>query len=82
MNSMPSRQRSSGFALTGGEGLIVGVLLGTAVLRLLFKASNFLGISDDLEFALVGSVLLIGAVVDEVAKRAVTRLRRRREADS
>ena len=71
-----------GFALTGGEGLIVGVLLGTAVLRLLFKASNFLGISDDLEFALVGIVLLIGAVVDEVAKRAVTRLRRRREADS
>ena len=49
---------------------------------LLFKASNFLGISDDLEFALVGIVLLIGAVVDEVAKRAVTRLRRRREADS
>ena len=60
----------------------MGVLLGTAVLRLLFKASNFLGISDDLEFALVGIVLLIGAVVDEVAKRAGTRLRRRREADS
>jgi ribose transport system permease protein len=71
-----------GFTLTGGEGLIVGVVLGTAVLRLLFKATNFLGISDDLEFALVGIVLLAGAIVDEVAKRVVTQIRRQRNAES
>jgi ribose transport system permease protein len=71
-----------GFTLTGGEGLVVGVVLGTAVLRLLFKATNFLGISDDLEFALVGIVLLVGAVVDEVAKRVVTKIRRQRNTGS
>lgn len=68
-----------GCSLTGGEGSILGVVLGTGVLRLLFKASNFLGISDDLEFAVVGVVLLIGAIIDEIAKRIVHRFRQSRQ---
>jgi hypothetical protein len=50
------------------------------MLRLLFKASNFLEISDELEFAVVGVVLLIGAIIDEVAKRIVHRWRQSRQS--
>jgi ribose transport system permease protein len=69
-----------GCSLTGGEGSILGVVLGTGMLRLLFKASNFLEISDELEFAVVGVVLLIGAIIDEVAKRIVHRWRQSRQS--
>lgn len=68
-----------GCSLIGGEGSLVGVLLGTGVLRLLFKASNFLGIPDEIEFAVVGVVLLIGAIVDELAKRIAHRMRQSRK---
>lgn len=69
-----------GCSLTGGEGTAIGVIVGTALLRVLFKISNFLEfesfkIPDDLEFAIVGVVLLIGVIIDEVAKRVVQRLR-------
>lgn len=69
-----------GCSLTGGEGSAVGVIVGTALLRVLFKVSNFIKfenftIPDDLEFAVVGVVLLIGVVIDEIAKRIVHRLR-------
>jgi ribose transport system permease protein len=55
--------------LRGGEGTIIGVIIGTAVMRVLYNAINILGIPTHLEFAIIGAVILAGVVADEVVKR-------------
>lgn len=69
-----------GCSLRGGEGSIVGVVIGMGVLRLLYNACNMLGIPTQLQFTIIGSVILIGAIVDEVAKRIVHRWRQSRQS--
>ncbi|HEY3783284.1 MAG TPA: ABC transporter permease [Fimbriimonadaceae bacterium] len=58
-----------GCSLLGGEGSIIGVLLGTALLQVLQNLVNLLGIPSSLNFAVVGSVILIGVVADRVLSR-------------
>jgi ribose transport system permease protein len=58
-----------GCSLRGGEGTVVGILLGTAVLPLLRNLCNFSGIPDDLEFTVIGVALLLGTIADELLKR-------------
>ena len=53
----------------GGEGSILGVVIGAAVLRLLYNAINILGIPTQLEFAIIGAVILIGVIADEFVRR-------------
>ena len=60
-----------GCSLRGGEGTILGVLIGAAVMRVLYNAINILGIPTQLEFAIIGLVILGGVVTDEVIKRVV-----------
>lgn len=64
-----------GCSLRGGEGTILGVLIGTAVMRVLYNAINILGIPTHLEFAIIGAVILAGVVTDEVVKRLTARRR-------
>ena len=64
-----------GCSLRGGEGSILGVLCGTAVLRLLYNAINILGIPTQLEFAIIGTVILGGVIVDELIRRLAARRR-------
>jgi ribose transport system permease protein len=68
-----------GCSLRGGEGSIIGVVIGMAVLRLLYNASSMLEIPTQLEFTIIGVVILAGAIVDEAAKRIVHRLRQSRK---
>ncbi|MBL8818144.1 MAG: hypothetical protein JNL58_19105 [Planctomyces sp.] len=58
-----------GCSLRGGEGSIVGVIIGTAVMQVLNNLIVLLKISDKLEFTIIGSVLLIGVTADEILKR-------------
>ncbi|MBX3604864.1 MAG: ABC transporter permease [Piscinibacter sp.] len=53
-----------GFSLRGGEGSIVGVVLGTILLQVLQNLVNLLGIPSSLNFAVMGSVILIGVLGD------------------
>jgi len=53
-----------GFSLRGGEGSIVGVVLGTILLQILQNLVNLLGIPSSLNFAVMGSVILIGVLAD------------------
>ena len=53
-----------GFSLRGGEGSIVGVVLGTVLLQVLQNLVNLLGIPSSLNFAVMGSVILIGVLAD------------------
>lgn len=58
-----------GCSLRGGEGTVIGMLLGTAVLPLLRNLINFSGIPGDLEFTVIGVALLLGTIADELLKR-------------
>jgi ribose transport system permease protein len=64
-----------GVSLKGGEGNILGVIIGTAIVRVLYNAINILGIATTLEFAVVGLVILIGVGADEVIKGLTARRR-------
>jgi ribose/xylose/arabinose/galactoside ABC-type transport system permease subunit len=64
-----------GCSLRGGEGTILGVVIGAAVMRVLYNSINILGIPTQLEFAIIGMVILAGAIVDVVVKRVVARRR-------
>ncbi|APZ96865.1 ABC transporter permease [Fuerstiella marisgermanici] len=68
-----------GCSLRGGEGSIVGVVIGTAVMQILNNLIMLLKISGTLEYAIIGSVILVGVLADEVVKRiaAERRLRQR-----
>lgn len=68
-----------GVALRGGEGLVVGVVLGAALMQLLSNTINLVGDSNQLEFAVVGAVILFGAGFDELVRRYLAfRAERRR----
>ncbi|MEE3232880.1 MAG: ABC transporter permease [Candidatus Latescibacterota bacterium] len=62
-----------GCSLRGGEGSILGVLIGAAVMRFLYNAINVLGIPTQLEFAIIGIVILAGVIADESIRRIATR---------
>ncbi len=53
-----------GFSLRGGEGSIIGVVLGVILLQVLQNLVNLLGIPSSLNFAVMGSVILIGVLAD------------------
>jgi ribose transport system permease protein len=64
-----------GCALRGGEGTVLGVLLGAALMQVLRNSTNLVGIPTQLEFAIIGAVILSGVILDEVIKRAAARRR-------
>jgi ribose transport system permease protein len=63
-----------GCSLRGGEGSLVGVVLGAVLLQVLQNLVNLLGIPSSLNFAVMGSVILIGVIVDQ--RFAAYRVRR------
>ena len=69
-----------GCSLRGGEGSIFGIILGAALMRLLMNSISMLGIDDQLEPAVIGIVILIGVMVDELVKRFAARRRAVKQA--
>ena len=55
-----------GCSLRGGEGSIVGIVIGTALLQVLRNLVNLLDIPGSLDFAVMGAVILIGVIADRV----------------
>ena len=64
-----------GCSLRGGEGSVVGILIGTALLQVLRNLVNLLGIPSSLDFAVMGAVILIGVMADQI----LTERRNRRQ---
>jgi len=62
-----------GCSLRGGQGAIAGVIIGAAVMRVLYNSITLLGIPDHLEFAIIGMVLLLGVTADELIRRFIRR---------
>jgi ribose transport system permease protein len=54
-----------GCSLRGGEGSILGIVLGTALLQVLQNLVNILGIPNSLNFAVMGTVILLGVLADQ-----------------
>ena len=66
-----------GCSLRGGEGSILGILIGTALLQVLQNLVNLLGIDSSLNYAVMGTVVLIGVLADQgFQARAAKRLMR------
>ena len=55
-----------GCSLRGGEGSVVGIVIGTALLQVLRNLVNLLGIPSSLDFAVMGAVILIGVMADQI----------------
>jgi len=58
-----------GCSLRGGEGSIIGILIGTALLQVLQNLVNLLGIPSSLNFAVMGAVILIGVIADQLLRQ-------------
>ena len=64
-----------GCSLRGGDGAIFGVVIGTAVMQTLNNLIVLLKISDELELAIIGAVILCGVMADVALKFFVDRRR-------
>jgi ribose transport system permease protein len=63
-----------GCSLRGGEGSIAGILIGTALLQVLRNLVNLLDIPGSLDFAVMGAVILIGVIADQIFGRSSSRV--------
>lgn len=59
-----------GCSLRGGEGTISGIIIGAAIMQVLRNSIVLLGIPTQLEFAIIGAVILAGVVADEIIRRS------------
>jgi ribose transport system permease protein len=62
-----------GCSLRGGEGSVIGIIIGTALLQVLQNLVNLLGIPRSLNFAVMGAVVLIGVIADQLFQRRAQR---------
>lgn len=58
-----------GGSLRGGEGSVVGTLVGAFIMGLLSNGSDLLGISPYLQQAIIGGVIIVAVAFDELRKR-------------
>ena len=58
-----------GCSLRGGEGSVVGIVMGAALLQVLRNLVNLLDIPGSLDFAVMGAVILLGAMADQIVAR-------------
>lgn len=58
-----------GCSLRGGEGSILGIVIGAALLQVLQNLVNLLGIPSSLNFAVMGAVVLAGVLADQFFQR-------------
>lgn len=64
-----------GCSLRGGEGSILGVVVGTALMQTLYNSIVLLKIPDELEFTIIGAVILFGVAGDELTRMLAAKFR-------
>ncbi len=67
-----------GCSLRGGVGSVAGVIIGTAVLRTLYNSIVMLKLPNYYEYAIIGGVLLLGVMADEVVRKVIEAIRARK----
>ena len=63
-----------GVSMRGGEGTILGVIVGASIMRVMYNGIILVGISTFWEFAVIGTVILIGVVADATVKQRSVKL--------
>ena len=58
-----------GGSLTGGEGSVIGTLIGAFIMGLLSNGSDLLGINPYLQQAIIGAIIILAVALDEARKR-------------
>jgi ribose transport system permease protein len=58
-----------GGSLHGGEGGVIGTLVGAFIMGLLSNGSDLLGVSPYVQQAIIGGVIILAVAVDELRKR-------------
>ena len=69
-----------GCSLRGGEISVTGIVFGAATLQVLRNTIILVGLPSQLEFAVIGAVLLVGVAADELVRRLSARRLARRIA--
>ena len=62
-----------GTSLTGGRGSVVGTFFGALLIGVLYNAMNLLNVDSYLQKVLLGAVILLAVVLDELRKRYLSR---------
>jgi len=57
-----------GCSLQGGEGSVLGIMMGAALIQILQNLVNLLGVPSSLNFAVMGAVIIAGVIVDQLIK--------------
>lgn len=58
-----------GCSLRGGQGNVIGVVLGLALIIILRNLVNILGVQSQLEYVVIGGAILVGLGLDELFSR-------------
>jgi len=58
-----------GGSLSGGEGSVVGTLIGAFIMGLLANGCDLLGISPYIQQAVIGAVIILAVTLDEIRKK-------------
>ena len=58
-----------GCTLRGGEGTIYGMIVGTIIIQILKMMNTFWSISSAVEGIMIGGILLLGIILDELLRR-------------
>ena len=58
-----------GCTLRGGEGTIYGMVVGTMIIQILRMMNTFWQISSAVEGIMIGGILLLGVILDELLRR-------------
>ncbi len=62
-----------GCSLRGGEGTVYGIIVGTLIIRILNMMTTFWDIPSSVEGLMIGLILLIGIILDELLRRREVR---------
>ena len=62
-----------GVSLSGGQGGVLGVLLGALTMTVISKALPLIGIPQFWQEAIKGAIILIAIIINVLAQRAVRR---------
>lgn len=63
-----------GCSMRGGEGTVLGIIIGASIMRVMYNGIILVGISTFYEFAVIGLVILVGVVADASVKSRAARV--------
>ena len=67
-----------GCSLRGGEGSVLGIIIGATLIKVMYNGINLIGISTEWEWAVIGGVILGGVIADAAYKQRALKLAAKR----